>query len=77
MHMKSLDTLSAGQVAVITALEVDEALFHRLSALGFRVGKQLSMIRRGIFNGPLHVRLGTTDVILRKREAQSIHIKHV
>lgn len=77
MHMKSLDTLSAGQVAVITALEVDEALFHRLSALGFRVGKQLSMIRRGIFNGPLHVRLGTTDVILRKREAQSIHIKHI
>lgn len=75
--MQSLDTLSTGQAAVITALEVDEALFHRLSALGFRVGKHLSIIRRGIFNGPLHVRLGTTDVILRKREAKSIHIKLV
>jgi ferrous iron transport protein A len=73
--MQSLDTLSTGQNATITALEVDEALFHRLSALGFRVGKQLSIIRRGIFNGPLHVRLGTTDVILRKREAKSIHIQ--
>jgi ferrous iron transport protein A len=72
--MQSLSTLGVGQQAIITAIEVDEFLFHRLSALGFRIGKPLSIIRRGIFNGPLHVRLGTTDVILRRNEAKNIQI---
>jgi len=72
--MQALSTLSVGQQAIITAIEVDELLFHRLSALGFRIGKPLSIVRRGIFNGPLHVRLGTTDVILRRNEANNIQI---
>lgn len=75
--MLPLSSLNIGQQALITAIEVDEALFHRLTALGFRVGKQLCIIRRGIFNGPLHIRLGTTDIILRKREALQIKIKPI
>ena len=72
MHL--LSQLKIGQHAVISAIEAEEYLFHRLSALGFRVGKPLSLIRRANFNGPLHVRLGTTDVILRNTEAARIHI---
>ncbi|HQS38044.1 MAG: ferrous iron transport protein A, partial [Methylophilales bacterium 39-45-7] len=64
-----------GQHAVIAAIEAEESLFHRLSALGFRVGKPLSIMRRANFNGPLHVRLGTTDVILRSNEASHIRIQ--
>ncbi len=66
--------LAIGQRAVILAIEAEPLLFHRLSALGFRVGKPLSVIRRANFNGPLHVRLGTTDVILRNSVASHIHI---
>lgn len=73
--MLPLSSLSIGQQALITAIEVDEALFHRLTALGFRVGKQLCIMRQGVFNGPLHIRLGTTDVILRNSEASQIKIK--
>jgi ferrous iron transport protein A len=73
--MRLLSQLNIGAQAVITAVEADELLFHRLHALGFRVGKPLQLIRRANFNGPLHVRLGTTDVILRDIEAQKIHIQ--
>lgn len=73
--MQLLSQLSIGAQATITAIEAEELLFHRLHALGFRVGKPLQLIRRANFNGPLHVRLGTTDVILRDLEAQKIQIK--
>ena len=72
--MQLLSQLKIGQQAVISAIEADEILFHRLSALGFRVGKPLSIIRQANFNGPLQVRLGTTDVILRSAEASRIRI---
>ena len=72
--MQLLSQLKIGQHAVISAIEAEEYLFHRLSALGFRVGKPISLIRRANFNGPLHVRLGTTDVILRSTEAAFIRI---
>jgi ferrous iron transport protein A len=72
--MQPLSQLETGQQAVISAIEAEESLFHRLSALGFRVGKTLSIMRRASFNGPLQVRLGTTDVILRSNEASRIQI---
>ncbi len=55
--MQFLSQLKTGQYAVISAIEAEESIFHRLSALGFRVGKPLCIIRRANFNGPLHVRL--------------------
>jgi ferrous iron transport protein A len=73
--MQALSQLGIGQKALIAAIEAEESLFHRLSALGFRVGKPLSIMRRANFNGPLHVRLGTTDVILRTNEASHIRIQ--
>jgi ferrous iron transport protein A len=75
--MQALSQLGTGQQAIISAIEAEESLFHRLSALGFRVGKPLSIMRRANFNGPLHVRLGTTDVILRNNEASHIRIQPV
>lgn len=75
--MQVLSQLGIGQQAVISAIEAEESLFHRLSALGFRVGKKLHVMRRANFNGPLHVRLGTTDIILRQNEASHIRIQAI
>ena len=72
--MRFLSQLPIGQHATISAIAAEESLFHRLTALGFRIGKPLSIIRRANFNGPLHVRLGTTDVILRSTDAARIQI---
>jgi Fe2+ transport system protein FeoA len=33
------------------------------------------MVRKGAFAGPLHVRLGTTDVILRRSQARQIDVR--
>ena len=70
-----LDSLEPGQIATIQNVAVDEALYQRLAALGFRVGKSVAVIRRASFNGPLQVRVGNTDIILRRSEAHRIRIK--
>lgn len=70
----NLSQLPAGQEATISAVEADPALHHRLHALGFKVGKSITVIRRASFNGPIHVRLGATDIILRPHDAQRIYL---
>ncbi len=74
-NIKYLDSLQPGQSATIQKVAVDEALYQRLSALGFRPGKSVALVRRASFNGPLQVRIGNTDIILRRSEAQLIKIK--
>ena len=69
----SLASLLPGQEATVLAVHAEEALHHRLTAMGFRAGKPVSLMRRGAFLGPLHVRIGSTDVIIRRRDA--VHIK--
>jgi ferrous iron transport protein A len=69
-----LDELEAGQTGIICAIHAGEELHHRLSALGFRVGKPLQIMRRGCCSGPLHIRLGSTDVMMRRRDAHHIDV---
>ena len=66
--------LVPGADATISAVRADEALGLRLAAMGFRIGRRVRMIRKGAFAGPLHVRLGTTDVILRRSQARQIDV---
>ncbi len=72
--MIHLSSLRPGEFATIQAIHAEDTLSQRLAALGFRIGKKIELIRRASFNGPMHVRIGTTDVILRSSEAALIHI---
>jgi ferrous iron transport protein A len=72
-----LGQLQPGEVATIAFIEAEEGLRQRLHALGFRVTRPVKMIRRAWCNGPLHVRIGSTEVMLRTRDAQEIHIKDI
>ncbi|MDR2220693.1 MAG: ferrous iron transport protein A [Methylobacillus sp.] len=74
MPTQNLDSLKPGEHAVIRAISAETGLHQRLNALGFRVGKRIELVRRAQFHGPLHVRLGTTDVIMRASEAHRIQI---
>ncbi len=69
-----LNTLLPGEQGIIHAIHAEQALHQRLNAMGFRVGKQIELIRRASFNGPLHVRIGATDIIMRDVEAQRIQL---
>lgn len=69
-----LAELGPGKEARIVAIHGAEALHQRLVAMGFRIGKPVRMVRRAAFNGPLHVRLGSTDVIIRNIDARCVEL---
>jgi ferrous iron transport protein A len=70
-----LSELAPGQHGFVKTVHAAEHLAHRLAALGFRIGKPLQVQRRGSLSGPVQVRLGTTDVILRRTEAAHIEVE--
>ena len=75
--MNMLYNLKSGDLATISginAINIEQSLIQRLVALGFRVGKQIQVMRKANFHGPLHVRIGSTDIILRESEAKLIQI---
>ncbi|MCR4303615.1 MAG: ferrous iron transport protein A [Gallionella sp.] len=75
MPATTLASLHPGETATIVSIHAEEALHLRLLALGFRNGKQIEMIRKASFSGPVQVRIGTTDVMLRRVEASKITVK--
>lgn len=74
MPAVALSSLAPGESATIVALHTEEPLHQRLLAMGFRTGKQIEVIRKARFSGPLQVRIGTTDILLRRNEAEKIKV---
>ncbi|MBY0575146.1 MAG: ferrous iron transport protein A [Gallionellaceae bacterium] len=74
MPSTNLSILHPGDTATIVAIHAEEALHLRLLALGFRSGKQVELVRKAGFSGPLQVRIGTTDIMLRRSEAAKITV---
>ncbi len=77
MSNVSLTDLNPGQSATILAMHIDAGLQHRFNALGFRCGQEIHLLRRGWMKGPLHVQVGMTEVMLRRRDARQISITAV
>jgi ferrous iron transport protein A len=75
MPAVALSSLIPGESATIVAIHTEEPLHQRLLAMGFRTGKQIEIIRKARFSGPLQVRIGTTDILLRKIEAEKIKVR--
>lgn len=75
MPANTLSTLHPGDIATIITIHAEEALHQRLLALGFRTGKQIELIRKAGFSGPIQVRIGTTDIVLRRSEASKIKVQ--
>ena len=74
MPSLTLAHLQPGDIATIVSIHAEEALHQRLQAMGFRSGKQIELIRKASFSGPLQVRIGTTDILLRRNEATKIKV---
>ena len=69
-----LSALLPGQSATVHTIHVDSAFQFRLNALGFRIGKPIELVRIAPFNGPLHIKLGSTEVMLRQQDAANIEV---
>lgn len=71
----TLEQLPVGHKARIASLEGDESLRARMFALGLRAGREVAVIRRARLGGPLQIRIGSTDLMLRRSEARLIRLE--
>lgn len=67
--------LPRGRMAVVTELAVESGLAHRLGALGLRPGRILQVLRRAPLAGPIHLQVGMTELMLRRRDAARIQVR--
>lgn len=72
----TLDQLSPSQSATVLEINLPFELRERLAALGVKAGRRLALVHRLGRRGPLQVRAGSTDFILRSQEAAAIRIEH-
>ena len=42
--------------------------------MGLRQGKQIKVLRKGLTGSPVHVTIGTTELAIRQKDAENIHI---
>ncbi|MDE2128086.1 MAG: ferrous iron transport protein A [Betaproteobacteria bacterium] len=75
--MNTLASLHPGTHAIVTQVRAEGALQHRLAALGLRAGNELEVLRQARFRGPIHVRIGTTELFLRRADARQVEIAQV
>ncbi|MGF1601827.1 MAG: ferrous iron transport protein A [Thermosynechococcaceae cyanobacterium] len=67
-----LALLKPGQIGTIAKIHAEPGLHQRLNALGFREGQAVTVLRRAWFAGPMHLRIGMTEVMVRCKEARLI-----
>ena len=74
MSMVRLSELAIGQHGIIEEVDAEGQFRQRLLALGFRIGKEVRPIRQALFGGPLQVRVGSVNIMLRRNDAALIHV---
>lgn len=74
---ETLGRLLPGERAVIVALDAGRALSLRLTALGLSAGKTVRVMRRARFGGTYHVRVGTTELMLRVPDACRVRVRRL
>ncbi len=70
----TLSDLPTGMPATVLALHVGMEQGRRMAGMGLRPGMHVRVIRRSPFSGPLQVRVGHTDIILRRSDASRIEV---
>ena len=69
-----LTELSEGEIAIVEGFVKKTSFNDRLIALGVKKNKEIKVIRKSCFDGPLHVEVGTTQLMLRNLVAKEIII---
>ena len=73
----SLDRLAPHHSAEITAVHATGMAGERMAALGLMLGRRVAMLRRAPFGGPLHLRIGPNELMIRRADARAILLDHV
>ncbi|WP_051534839.1 FeoA family protein [Deefgea rivuli] len=72
--MLNLAQLALNQRAAVRLIATADDLVPRLSALGLREHCEIIVLRRGCLGGPLQLRVGNTDFMLRRADAALIQV---
>jgi ferrous iron transport protein A len=73
----TLDHLLPEHSAAITAVHATGMARERMAALGLTVGRYVTVLRRAPFGGPLHLRIGPSEMMIRRADARAILLDHV
>ncbi|MDP2786991.1 MAG: FeoA family protein [Pseudomonadota bacterium] len=71
----SLNTVPAGRCCIIMRIDADSDLTARMRALGLQLGRRIQVMRRSPFQGPIQVRSGQTDIIIRRADAAAVQVR--
>jgi len=71
--MKPLNQLKSGDTGEIVKISCPHTLLFRMNALGIRMGQKVEVLRSGWFR-PLHICVSTTEMFIRKKDAQNIWV---
>ncbi len=71
----TLDALPLLEPATIDQVEGAGPLTTRMRAMGLRAGREVVVVRRSRLGGPMQVRVGSTDLIIRPREARMVRVR--
>lgn len=73
----TLDHLAPDHSAAIAAVLPTGTTGERMAALGLTPGRRIALLRRAPFGGPLHLRIGPTELMIRRADARGILLDHV
>jgi len=75
MSVKTLSSLSEGEIAVIQAFNADLNLQSRLVDMGILPGVAVRIIKKAPFNGPVELKIRGYEVALRYRDASQVLVQ--
>lgn len=73
----TLDHLAPDHSGAITAVNASGMTGDRMAALGLIPGRRVAMLRRAPFGGPLHLRIGPTELMIRRADARAVVLSHI
>lgn len=70
-----LTDLRIGETATIKCIESGNELYiRRLRGMGLKAGASIKILRKGLTGSPLHVKVNNTELAIRSKDAEIIHI---
>jgi ferrous iron transport protein A len=71
----SIATIGIGREFLVKRIALAREAGKRLADLGFTEGARGAVIRKSLFGGPLHVRIGEYEVVMRRSEAEGVEVR--
>ena len=73
INLTDLSRLGTGETAHITGIHAPDDIRQRLQAMGLRTGREAEVIRCTRL-GPMQIRVGSVDLIMRRCDAARVTI---